>query len=46
MRWLEPGFRLNQRSHREELMDRPDYWKEREGIHGQGRKILFKEAIR
>jgi hypothetical protein len=22
MRWLEPGFLLNQRSHREELMDR------------------------
>ena len=36
MRWLEPGFLLNQRSHREELMDRADRirlleWKEREG---------------
>lgn len=39
MRWLEPGFLLNKRSHIEELMDRPDHirlleWKEREGIHG------------
>lgn len=24
MRWFEPGFLLNQRSNREELMDRPD----------------------
>lgn len=49
MRWFEPGFLLNQRSNREELMDRPHntlYWNEKKEKGFTRRKRLFKEAIR
>lgn len=49
MRWFFPGFLLNQRNNREELMDRPDriYWNEKKekGFTGRGERYFLKKRF-